>query len=138
MTTALQPFERALPSSAFAHLDNVLDAVRARVGAVVGQSPAAAVLLVAIRATMEAVERTPVKGKDQLFFALRVLRDLVAALPESDARDHIQAALASGGAEAAIELAVAASKGQLDVNRAVEVGASCFAPCKSLFAKCCR
>jgi hypothetical protein len=83
-----------------------------------------------IRYTMEAVEKTPTKGKQQLDFALKVITSIVEELPDSDEKVFLVTSLANGGIENTIELVVDASRGKLEINEVVEVVAtSCIPAC---------
>lgn len=131
---SLRAFERPLSTVAFQHLAEVTATVANAISLDVTRVQ---LLQALIKHTMEAVEKTPVKGRDQLAFALRVMSSVVQVFPESPTKAFLQAALADGSTEAAIELVVQASRGQIDVNTAVEVATSCADPCKKWIAKCC-
>jgi len=105
----------------------VLDEVKTRLGDL-GVKPTTMTLI--IKYTMEAVEKTPVKGKDQMDFALRVIGDLIGELPESEERTFMQQMIGSGGVEETIELVIDASKGNLSINQVAEVAVNnCLTPC---------
>ena len=86
---------------------------------------------------MENVERSPIKGDQQLTVALRIMRILIEAQSTSPLKATMLRYVDEGGAMAAIELAVAASKGALSINKVVKAASGCIGPCKALLAKCC-
>ena len=87
-------------------------------------------LTIIIKYTMEAIEKTPVKGKQQLDFALRIIGDLIKELPDSDEKLFLIQTHKNGGIKDTIELVVAASKGELNINQVAEVASSsCIKPC---------
>ena len=86
---------------------------------------------------MENVERSPIKGDQQLTVALRIMRILIEAQSTSPLKAAMLRYVDEGGAMAAIELAVAASKGALSINKVAKAASGCMGPCKALLAKCC-
>lgn len=96
-------------------------------------------LAVIIRYVMEAVEDTPIKGAEQKDYALRLIRSLVIELAEGDDEEYLLIALDSGSVADMIDLVVAASKGELNVNMVVEVAStSCLSCFVGLFTKRCK
>jgi len=90
----------------------------------------ASTLAIAIRYTMEAIEKTPVKGKDQMDFALRIISELINELDDSEEKTFLRQTIDNGGVKETIELVILASKGKLDINTVVNVGATnCLEPC---------
>ena len=78
---------------------------------------------------MEAIEDTPTKGPAQKEFALKVIGSLIEELHESHEKKLLQDTFKSGGIEGTIELVVAASKGELNINQVVDVAVnSCICP----------
>ena len=76
---------------------------------------------VLIRYTMEAVEKTPVKGSAQKDFAVRLIGDLMRELPDGEEKAFLLDAVDAGTVGDTIDLVVAASRGELNVNAAAEV-----------------
>lgn len=74
-----------------------------------------------IRYTMEAVEKTPVKGAGQKDFAVRLIGDLMKELPDGEEKTFLLNAVDAGTIGDTIDLVVAASRGELNVNAAAEV-----------------
>ena len=93
-------------------------------------------LALLIKYVMEAVENTPLKGAEQKDYALRLIRSLVLDLAEGDDKEYLLIALDSGSVADTIELIVAASKGELNVNMLVETATTSCLPCfVSIFSK---
>jgi hypothetical protein len=87
-------------------------------------------LPVLIGIVMEAIERTIIKGNAQKVFAMRIVSELIDELPEGPEKVFMKATGAGGGVEATIELVVAASRGDLNVNQVADVALkTCAAPC---------
>ena len=87
-------------------------------------------LPVLIGIVMEAIERTIIKGNAQKVFAMRIVSELIDELPEGPEKVFMKATAAGGGVEATIELVVAASRGDLNVNQVADVALkTCAAPC---------
>ncbi len=78
---------------------------------------------------MEAIEDTPVKGEDQLLFAVKVIDVLIDELPDGEAKILLKQTSASGGIAGTIELVVLATRGELNVNTVLESAGSCIVPC---------
>ena len=114
----------------------ILGEVKERLGDV-GVKPST--LSLVIRYTMEAIEKTPVKGPAQMDFALRVISDLINELPESDEKNFLRQTMDSGGIRDTIELVVQATKGEIDVNLVVStVTTHCLGPCINYVVSKCR
>ena len=94
-------------------------------------------IAVLIKYVMEAVEDTPLKGAEQKDYALRLIRSLVVELAEDDDKEYLLIAIDSGSVSDTIDLVVAASRGELNVNMVAETAATSCLPCiTSIFAKC--
>ena len=95
-------------------------------------------LTIMIKYTIEAIENTPVKGKAQLDFAVRIIGDLINELENSEEKEFLLKTLKNGGIKDTIELVVDASKGKVNVNKVAETAASNFLmPCiEYVFGKC--
>ena len=88
-----------------------------------------------IRYTMEVIEKTPTKGKEQLEFALKVITAIIQELPDSDEKIFLVTSLTNGGIENTIELVVDASRGKLEINQVIEVvKTSCIPACVTYFS----
>ena len=93
-------------------------------------------LAVLVRYTVEAVEDTPMKGADQKDYAIRLIGDLISELPAGEEKEFLEIALSSGSVEGTIELIVSASRGELNVNKVVEVAStSCLSGLLACMAK---
>ena len=86
-------------------------------------------LALIIKFVMEAVEDTPVKGSEQKDYALRLIRSLVLELAEGDDKEYLLIALDSGSVADTIDLIVAATRGELNVNMVVETATTSCLPC---------
>ena len=86
-------------------------------------------LALIIKFVMEAVEDTPVKGAEQKDYALRLIRALVMELAEGDDKEYLLIALDSGSVADTIDLIVAATRGELNVNMVVETATTSCLPC---------
>lgn len=84
-------------------------------------------LSVVIGLTMEAVEKTPVKGSEQKEFAIKVIKTIVEELPEDNPeKTFLLESLESGSVDGIIELVVAVSKNEFTINHAVAVSKVCL------------
>ncbi len=92
-------------------------------------------LAVLLRFIMEAVEETPVKGAEQKEYAIRLLRGLIESQAVEPERGALLDAIDSGAVSGTIDLIVAATRGELNVNQVAEVATSCVPCCISLFSK---
>lgn len=91
-------------------------------------------LAIVIKYTMEIIENTPLKGREQLDMAMRIIGDLIEELPESSEKKFLKQTHKNGGVQNTIELVVQATKGEINVNKAITTGAcNCFIPCISYF-----
>lgn len=104
----------------------------------IGISPGT--LHIVIRYVMEAVEKTPTKGKAQKDFALRVIDELIGELPPSGEKTLLETLSQNGGIGNTIDLVVAATHGELDINNVVEVVANnCLLGCiQYITSKCAK
>ena len=109
-------------------LKDVIAKVKARMGEIDMGNISLSTLPMLIRIVMEAVEQTIIKGNAQKVFATRVISELIDELPESAEKGFLKATCASGGIEGTIDLVVAASKGELDVNKVASVALKSCAP----------
>lgn len=109
-------------------LKEVVAKVKAKMGELDMGSISLSTLPLLIRIVMEIVEHTVLKGNSQKIFATRVISELVDELPDSAEKGFLKATCASGGIEGTIDLVVAASKGELDVNKVAKVALKKCAP----------
>ena len=84
-----------------------------------------------LRYAMEIVELTEFKGKEQKDMALRLVRSVVVDAPISDDKEKLLDMIDQGVLGNTVDLVVDASKGNLDLNKAVKVATGCCA----LFSK---
>ena len=74
-------------------------------------------LHILIKYVMEAAEQTPLKGKDQKKFALRLIKELIDNMSDSNTEKYVLLNLyESESISNTIELVVSASKGELSIN----------------------
>ena len=86
-----------------------------------------------IKIAMEIVEATQLKGKDQKVLVERIVRKVVnRADIEEDKKNLIVAMLDEGMVGDVIDLVVAASKGELNINNIKQVTSGC---CAALFKR---
>ena len=96
-------------------------------------------IAILIKYVMEAVEDTPLKGAEQKDYALRLIRSLVVELADDEDKEYLLIAIDSGSVSTTIDLIVAATKGELNVNMVVESAATSCLPCiTGVIAKCCK
>lgn len=81
-------------------------------------------LALLVKFTIEAVEETPIKGADQKDYALRLIEALIEELAEGEEKDFLMIAIKSGSVGDTIDLIISASKGELNVNKVVEVAST--------------
>lgn len=80
---------------------------------------------VIIRAVMEVVEGTPIKGSEQKTLALKILRQLFIDFTDDDLESILICLLDSGAIGNLIDLIVDASKGKTNINKIVDTAATC-------------
>lgn len=85
-------------------------------------------LALVVKFVMEAVENTPVKGKEQKNYALRLIDGLVEEFAYGDDKDFFKIAIDSGTISDMIDLIVSATKGELNVNMVMKVASRSFLP----------
>ncbi len=85
-------------------------------------------LHILIKYVMEAAEQSPLKGKDQKQFALRLIKELIDNMPDSNSEKFVLLNLyESESISNTIELVVSASKGELNLNKVGSCIWSCIA-----------
>lgn len=93
-------------------------------------------LALVIKFVIEAVENTPIKGKEQKNYALRLIDGLVEEFAYGDDKEFLKIALDSGSISDMIDLIVSATKGEINVNQVLKVGTkSCLPALMSCFTK---
>ena len=89
----------------------------------------AATLIVILRVAMEMVEATRLKGDEQKELANRLVRQVVVDAPIADENEKLLLDMIDKKVlENTIDLVVAASKGNLDINSVQEVAKTCCLP----------
>ena len=78
---------------------------------------------------MELVEQTPLKGKEQKEIALKLIRALINDITDAEDERVLLQLLDDGTIGNMIDLIVEATKGDLNINTAVEVTTGCLNRC---------
>ena len=79
-----------------------------------------------VQVTIEAVELTKVKGERQKDLAVKLIKQIIEDAPISDDKEKfLLDMLKEGVIGSTIDLVVAASKGELDINSVKEVAVGC-------------
>ena len=87
-----------------------------------------------LRIAMEIVEATKVKGAAQKALVEKVVRQIIVDAPISDDKEKLLLDLCDEGIlGSTIDMIIAASKGELDLNAVVKVATGC---CLTLAKKC--
>ena len=87
-------------------------------------------LHIIIKYVMEATEQTPLKGKSQKAFALRLIKELIDNMDESNPDKKILLNLyETESISNTIELVVCASKGELGINQVGSCVWNCISAC---------
>ena len=87
-----------------------------------------------LRIAMEIVEATKVKGAAQKALVEKVVRQVIVDAPISDDKEKLLLDLCDEGIlGSTIDMIIAASKGELDLNAVVKVATGC---CLTLSKKC--
>jgi len=83
-------------------------------------------IITVLRVAMEVVELTQLKGESQRTLAVSLVRRAVEEAPISDDREKLLLDMIDNGIlDNTIELVVAATQGQIDVNAALECATAC-------------
>ena len=86
-----------------------------------------------LRFAMEVVEATQLKGAEQKTLVLKLVRQVVVEAPISDEKEKLLLDLIDKGVlSGTVELSVMASKGEFDINKAIDIGKGCVATCCKL------
>ena len=97
-------------------------------------------IITVLRYAMEIVELTTLKGVQQKDMALKLVRDVVndAPLP-ADQKSSLQAlCVKDGPLSNTVDLVIAGTRGELDINQAVQTAASCAVSCLPLCLSLCK
>ncbi len=87
-------------------------------------------LHIIIKYVIEATEQTPLKGKSQKTFALRLIKELIDNMPDSDSdKKTLLNLYETDSISNTIELIVSASKGELGINQVGSCVWSCITAC---------
>ena len=79
-----------------------------------------------LRIAMEIVESTKLKGKDQRDMVEKVVRQFIVDAPIADEKEKLVLDLCDEGILGeTIDLVIAASKGEVDINAVTKVAAGC-------------
>lgn len=89
-------------------------------------------VMIIVRNAMEVVESTQVKGEQQKYLAVNLIKKVVVDAPISDEKEKLLLdMLKEGVIGSTIDLVVAASRGQLNINKVQEVVMTCWEFIKS-------
>ena len=105
-------------------------------GRIVDKEVNAATLMIILRVSMEIVEATRLKGAAQKELAKRLIRQVVVDAPIADEREKLLLDMIDQNViENTIDLIVAATRGELDINSVQEVVKTCCLPFVSKLVK---
>lgn len=105
-------------------------------GRIVDKEVNAATLMIILRVSMEIVEATRLKGANQKELAKRLIRQVVVDAPIADEREKLLLDMIDQNViENTIDLIVAATRGELDINSVQEVVKTCCLPFVSKLVK---
>ena len=105
-------------------------------GRIVDKEVNAATLMIILRVSMEIVEATRLKGADQKELAKSLIRQVVVDAPIADEREKLLLDMIDQNViENTIDLIVAATRGELDINSVQEVVKTCCLPFVSKLVK---
>ena len=89
-------------------------------------------LMFIVQNTMEVVELSKAKGEDQKDLAVKLIEKIVVDAPISDSTEKlILDMIEQGVVGSTIDLVIAATKGELNINKASKVAMSCWEFIKS-------
>ena len=84
-------------------------------------------LMFIVQNTMEVVELSKAKGEDQKDLAVKLIEKIVVDAPISDSTEKlILDMIEQGVVGSTIDLVIAATKGELNINKASKVAMSCW------------
>ena len=93
-------------------------------------------VMLIVRYAMEIVETTQVKGEKQKDLAVKLIEKIIVDAPISDEKEKFLLDMLKEGVVAStIDLVVAASRGQLNINKIKEVAMTCWEFIKSKFKR---
>lgn len=83
-------------------------------------------MMTIVRFSMEVVELTKLKGEEQRELAIKLIRQVIVDAPISDDKEKLLLDMIDQNVVAStIDLVVAASRGQLEINQVTEVVTKC-------------
>jgi len=83
-----------------------------------------------LRFAMEVVEATETKGEEQKDIVIDLLKQVITAAPIADEKEKLLLDMIDEGIlGSTIDFVISASKGELDINAAVEVAQNCSTTC---------
>lgn len=94
-------------------------------------------IMIVVKFAMEVVELTEVKGEEQKDLAVKLIKKIVVDAPITDAKEKLILDMIDGGVvDATIDLIIAASKGELNINVISEATTTCCgAICSTIIKK---
>lgn len=93
-------------------------------------------IMIVVKSAMEVVEMTRLKGNEQKDLAVKLIKAIVIDAPISDSKEKLILDMIEGGViDSTIDLVVAASKGQLNVNVVGKVATTCCGSISSIIMK---
>jgi hypothetical protein len=93
-------------------------------------------IMIVVKFAMEVVEMTKLKGEEQKDLAVKLIKTIVVDAPISDSKEKLILDMIEGGVvDATIDLVVAASRGQLNVNVVGEAATTCCGAICSIIMK---
>jgi hypothetical protein len=90
-------------------------------------------IMTILKFAMEVVEATELKGEAQKTLCIKLVRDVVVAAPIADEKEKFLLDILDNGTVGhTIDLVVGATRGEINVNAAAQVGKNC---CLAFFKK---
>jgi hypothetical protein len=89
-------------------------------------------IMTILKFAMEVVEATELKGEAQKTLCIKLVRDVVVAAPIADEKEKFLLDILDGTVGHTIDLVVGATRGEINVNAAAQVGKNC---CLAFFKK---
>ena len=83
-------------------------------------------IMTILKFTMEVVEATELKGEAKKTLCVKLLRDVIVSAPITDEKEKFLLDMVDNGTVGnTIDLIVGATRGEIDINVAAQVGTSC-------------
>ncbi len=93
-------------------------------------------IMTVVKFTMEVVELTEVKGEEQKTLAVKLIKEIIIDAPILDEKEKLLLDMVEEGVVGStIDLVVAATRGQLNINAAGQVASGCCAAIIKKFIK---